>query len=95
MTSDTNKVRALPSFPAGCDLAKSSLVNPFACRRVTANASPKAIAEVVDEVGAKSRVHASSDVLISMWLSEACAIEDKALPVTEISLFDALFKAGV
>ena len=36
-------------------------------------------------VGAKSSEHASSDVLISIWLSDAFAIEDKALPVTEIN----------
>ena len=61
---------------------------------MTARASPKAIADVVDEVGARSKVQASSEVLISIWLSEACAIEDKALPVTETNFFEALFKAG-
>jgi hypothetical protein len=49
----------LPNFPAGCELAKSFFVKPLDSKSAIANASPKARAEVVDDVGARSSGHAS------------------------------------
>ena len=49
----------LPNFPAGCELAKSFFVKPLDSKSAIANASPKARAAVVDDVGARSSGHAS------------------------------------
>ena len=92
--SFTKVVNFLPSWPAGCDFAKSSFVNPLCSRRDTAKASPKTRASVVDEVGAKSKGQASSSALITMLISPARAIIVSTLFVTE-KIFPAhLLRAG-
>ena len=50
-------------------------MKPFDSRRAIANASPKAKADVVEDVGARSNGHASFD-LIEIAMSEALAMVD-------------------
>ena len=72
----TKVVSFLPNWPAGCDLAKSSLLNPRAFSKAIASASPNTKAIVVDEVGAKSNGHASSSAFILKLIFPALAIVD-------------------
>ena len=68
-------------------------MKPFDSRSAIAKASPNAKAEVVEDVGARSRGHASLD-LITIEISDARAIVDFLLPVNDASLLQALFNEG-
>ena len=48
-----------PSFPAGCEYAKSFFEKPFASSNAIDNASPNANEFVVEDVGAKLSGQAS------------------------------------
>ena len=72
----TNVVSFFPIWPAGCDFAKSSLLNPRASRRAIARASPNAKAIVVEDVGARSNGQASSAAFITRLIFPALAIVD-------------------
>ena len=92
--SFTRVVNFFPSWPAGCDLAKSSFVNPLCSKSETAKASPNTRASVVEEVGARSRGQASSFALINTLISPIFAIVESALLVS-VKIFHAhLFNAG-
>ena len=92
--SPTKVVSFFPSCPAGCDFAKSSLVKPLCSRSDTARASPKTMARVVEEVGAKSKGQASSLAVIAMLISPLFAIEESELLVSVKTLPAHLFSAG-
>ena len=68
-------------------------MKPFDSRRAIANASPKAKADVVEDVGARSNGHASFD-LIEIAMSEAFAMVDFLLEVKDVILLANLFRDG-
>ncbi len=59
-------------------------MKPFDSRSAIAKASPNANAEVVEDVGARSRGHASLDLII-IEISDAWAIVDFLLLVNDAS----------
>ena len=85
-------IRLLPSFPPGCDLAKSSASNFLASNKATAMASPKASEAVVLVVGAKSKGQASSEIPVSMFRHELLAMIESFDPVIEKNSQPRFFK---
>ena len=86
--------RRRPRLPPGCRRAKSTLVKPRICISDTASASPMAICAVVEVVGARCRMQASSSTLTSRCTSEFLASADSGLPVIEISLLPLEWMKG-
>ena len=68
-------------------------MKPLDSNSAIAKASPNASADVVEDVGARSRGHASLD-LITIDISDAKAIEDLLLLVRDASLYEDLFSEG-
>ena len=85
----------LPNFPAGCELAKSFFVKPLDSKSAIANASPKARAEVVDDVGARSSGHASLLIFKMILISEDLDIVEFFLPVKDAILYESLLSDGI
>ena len=85
--SETSVVSFFPSDPAGWLFAKSSGEKFLASSRDIASASPTTRKDVVDVVGAKLWGQASSRIFISIWISDAFAMEDFLEFVIEQTLF--------
>ena len=94
MTLPTVISRRRPRLPPGCRRAKSTLVKPRICISDTASASPMAICAVVDEVGARCRMQASSFTPTSRCTSEFLASAESGFPVIETILLPLEWMKG-